>query len=79
MKKIVPSERMEQDFEETLPALKFPLVHHVRIRTSNLLERLFARFDAAPKSFRDSLPRQVACRWSSPCWSMLRKDGGGPN
>ena len=41
MKKIVPSERMEQDFEETLPALKFSLVHQVRIRTSNLLERLF--------------------------------------
>ena len=32
---------LEQDFEETLPALKFSLVHHVRIRTSNLLERLF--------------------------------------
>ena len=41
MKKIASSERMEQDFEETLPALKFPLVHRVRIRTSNLLERLF--------------------------------------
>ena len=32
---------LEQDLEETLPALKFPLVHRVRIRTSNLLERLF--------------------------------------
>ena len=38
-----------------------------------------ARVDAAPKSFYDSLPRQATCRWSSPCWSMLRKDGGGPD
>ena len=32
---------LEQDLEETLSALKFPLMHRVRIRTSNLLERLF--------------------------------------
>ena len=32
---------LEQDLEETLKALKFPLVHRVRIRTTNLLERLF--------------------------------------
>ena len=31
---------LEQDLEETLTALKFPLVHCVRIRTTNLLERL---------------------------------------
>ena len=30
-----------QDLEEVLTALKFPLVHRARIRTTNLLERLF--------------------------------------
>ncbi len=32
---------LEQDLEESLTALRFPLVHRVRIRTTNLLERLF--------------------------------------
>ena len=32
---------LEQDLEETLAALKFPFVHRTRIRTTNLLERLF--------------------------------------
>lgn len=32
---------LEQDLEETLTALKFPFAHHVQIRTTNLLERLF--------------------------------------
>ena len=32
---------LEQDLEESLTALKFPLVHRIRIRTTNLLERLF--------------------------------------
>lgn len=32
---------LEQDLEETLAALKFPFVHRMRIRTTNLLERLF--------------------------------------
>jgi len=32
---------LEQGLEETLTALKFPLVHRPRIRTTNLLERLF--------------------------------------
>ena len=30
-----------QNLEEVLTALKFPLVHRARIRTTNLLERLF--------------------------------------
>ena len=41
---------LEQDFEETLPALKFSLVHHVRIRTSNSLERLFGEGRRRTKS-----------------------------
>ncbi len=32
---------LQQDLEESLTVLKFPLVHRVRIRTTNLLERLF--------------------------------------
>ena len=32
---------LEQDLEESLTALKFPLVHRIRIRTTNLFERLF--------------------------------------
>ena len=32
---------LEQDLDESLTALKFPLVHRIRIRTTNLLERLF--------------------------------------
>ena len=32
---------LEQDIEECLTALKFPLVHRLQIRTTNLLERLF--------------------------------------
>jgi len=32
---------LEQDLEECLTALRFPLVHRLQIRTTNLLERLF--------------------------------------
>jgi len=32
---------LEQDLDETLTALKFPLAHRIQIRTTNLLERLF--------------------------------------
>ena len=32
---------LEQDLEECLTALKFPLLHRRSIRTTNLLERLF--------------------------------------
>ena len=39
----LPPQCDEQDpvFEEVLTALKFPLAHRSRIRTTNLLERLF--------------------------------------
>ncbi len=66
---------LEQDLEESLTALRFPLVHRVRIRTTNLLNGSSVMVDGAPKSSRDSLPTQAACLSSSQCWPTLRKDG----
>ena len=48
-----------QNLEEVLTALKFPLVHRARIRTTNLLERLFGRADGAPSTCAGHADRRM--------------------
>ena len=49
---------LEQDLDECLTVLKFPYVHRMRIRTTNLLERLFGegrrRTKIIPRFFSES-------------------------
>jgi transposase-like protein len=57
-------ECLERDLDECITYLRFPEAHHLRIRTTNRLERLKAKLGAAPKWSRGSRPSARASRCS---------------
>lgn len=53
-------ECLEKDSEETLTCLKFPEAHRSRIRTTNLLERLFGEGKRRTKVI-GRFPTETSC------------------
>lgn len=53
-------ECLEKDLEETLTCLKFPEAHRSRIRTTNLLERLFGEGKRRTKII-GRFPTETSC------------------